>query len=857
MAAVSLRTPASRTGTPSIPSPHPKQIISLEDWEAKAPLSDTELKSISAVQDSLKDKSLIMEGHVARYRLGSPGSGGDGTEPLRRSETPITTNGTSSREKYAIPPGRPVQTPQEFYDWFSMIERSVAHSQEAHYRDYLATLDTHLSTCQSLVEGVHSVSMDVDDMLDGWRSVESGGRSLKEACEELLDERDRVIQLAEDIGARLEYFQELEHATRMLNHPGDSLVLQSDFLNMVERVDICIDFLRAHRHYREAEIYLLRFQQCLTRAMTLIKMYFVGSLKALTSDILRRIPSKEISATAQEHLLYTRFQSVSVQVAPLIGELERRTQAHPEKLSALLAECHSAYFSARKSLLSSRLAEEIKGLDPGRSDLVELTRAGCSYLKQLCVDEFTLFRCFFNSGKEMLYAYLESLCDYLYDDLRPRILHEQRLSVLCNVCKVLQALMVLDVSEIDSSSDEEDEYEGNGSSGRQDNQTLGKLHISHMLQSVLQDAQTRLLFKAQNVIQAEIRYYVPKPEDLDHPQKLQDAFGQSHRNDETSREDGSPFSRLSSFEERGTWYTPLQTMTTILTQLHEFIQPSIFNDIAEEAIGLCRVNLITAASMIATRTSPPEELDAQLFLIRHLLVLKEMIGVLNLGNRSLDGTFELRHVAEALRDMLRSSNFIPYAFAGSSAKAQDGSTSGGVKEDVDGDLRRACEFVIQLCARTATQPIQDFMLSLDGSSMASGASKSNLSKQGEKPASATRSGALDVEEAFRATLERAVPQTAARLRLYLGNGTMGTRNETNTMKDRQSEGTDSGIVSVLLGHVQERIVDAFVAFRQAAEFLPAVETSRDGEESSSGNDSQEKRTFSSPEDIRTLLRALC
>lgn len=109
--------------------------------------------------------------------------------------------------------------------------------------------------------------------------------------------------------------------------------------------------------------------------MTLIKMYFVGSLKALTSDILRRIPSKEISSTAQEHLLYTRFQSVAVQVAPLIGELERRTRSHPEELSALLAECHSAYFNARKSLLSGRLAEEIKGLDPGRSDLVELVRA--------------------------------------------------------------------------------------------------------------------------------------------------------------------------------------------------------------------------------------------------------------------------------------------------------------------------------------------------------------------------------------------------------------------------------------------------------------------------------------------------
>ena len=197
--------------------------------------------------------------------------------------------------------------------------------------------------------------------------------------------------MAEDLSARLEYFQELEHATRMLNHPGEALVLQSDFLDMVERVDICIEFLRTHvsysfivlnhaalkglqRHYREAEIYLLRFQQCMTRAMTLTRMYFVGSMKALTSDISRRMSEKELSQTAQMHLLYTRFQSISSQVAPLIGELERRSLAHPEELSSLLAECHSTYFQSRRTLLVGKLVEEIRGLDPGRTDLVELVR---------------------------------------------------------------------------------------------------------------------------------------------------------------------------------------------------------------------------------------------------------------------------------------------------------------------------------------------------------------------------------------------------------------------------------------------------------------------------------------------------
>ena len=102
----------------------------------------------------------------------------------------------------------------------------------------------------------------VDGMLDEWRLVEEGGKSLKGACEQLLEERvrdhlrqcmrhtdlpqDHLLSITDAIGERLGYFQELEHATRMLNHPGDSLVLQTEFLYMVERVDVCIEYLKTH-----------------------------------------------------------------------------------------------------------------------------------------------------------------------------------------------------------------------------------------------------------------------------------------------------------------------------------------------------------------------------------------------------------------------------------------------------------------------------------------------------------------------------------------------------------------------------------------------------------------------------------
>lgn len=82
--------------------------------------------------------------------------------------------------------------------------------------------------------------------------------------------------------------------------------------------------------------------------------------------------------------------------------------------------------------------------------------------------------------------------------------------------------MVLDVSLPDETSSDEDIDELNIDLDlpKKKPKGLGKLHISHLLQMVLQDAQTRLFFKAQSVIQAEIRYYVPKQEDLAYPEIL-------------------------------------------------------------------------------------------------------------------------------------------------------------------------------------------------------------------------------------------------------------------------------------------------------------------------------------------------
>lgn len=50
--------------------------------------------------------------------------------------------------------------------------------------------------------------------------------------------------------------------------------------------------LYLQRDYREAQIYLMRFQQCMTRAMTLIKMYFVSALRTLSAEVQKKMTEK-------------------------------------------------------------------------------------------------------------------------------------------------------------------------------------------------------------------------------------------------------------------------------------------------------------------------------------------------------------------------------------------------------------------------------------------------------------------------------------------------------------------------------------------------------------------------------------
>ena len=144
------------------------------------------------------------------------------------------------------------------------------------------------------------------------------------------------MEMTEAIGQRLQYFQELESATRMLNHPGESLVLQVDFLYMVERVDLCIEYFK--QHVRTSP---LEFIRVLTSAPT-EEFPRVGSVSPAIpamydasndpdKDVLRRVCQSPYDRHISEALRKGCFRDSPA--APTLHEVHVR----------IIATCSSAW----------------------------------------------------------------------------------------------------------------------------------------------------------------------------------------------------------------------------------------------------------------------------------------------------------------------------------------------------------------------------------------------------------------------------------------------------------------------------------------------------------------------------------
>jgi len=246
----------------------------------------------------------------------------------------------------------------------------------------------------------------------------------------------------------------------------------------------------------------------MTRGLTLVRVHFVGGLREIASDVSKRIADKQLNDTTMSALLYAKFRVGASELKEVAQEIRKRSVssagAEPgaeAEYQSLMNELYTSYSATRGRLvipLSRKKIGEIAVAPSTSKELVAFARSSIGYIRGVCSDEYELWREWFE-GEDGLYDFLESVCEPLYDHLRPRIIHENQLLKLCELCTLIQTRYMRDPDE------EIEEVETN------------QLEFSILIQPALEDAQTRLVFLAQAIVRDDIERYKPKADVLDYP----------------------------------------------------------------------------------------------------------------------------------------------------------------------------------------------------------------------------------------------------------------------------------------------------------------------------------------------------
>lgn len=240
----------------------------------------------------------------------------------------------------------------------------------------------------------------------------------------------------------------------------------------------------------------------------MIRVNFVSAIRDISAEVSRRIADKQLNDTTMSALLYAKFRVGAAELKEVGLEIQKRAvpaldaeQGQEPEYQSLMTELHTSFAAARGRLILPLIHKKLLEISQAPStskDLVSFARASISYIRGICLDEFELWNEWFH-GQNGLYDFLESICEPLFDYLRPRIIHESRLTKLCQLCTLIQTRYMRDAEEEPEAPDP------------------NQLDFAFLIQPAVEDTQTRLLFRTQAILRDEIEYYKPKPEDLDYP----------------------------------------------------------------------------------------------------------------------------------------------------------------------------------------------------------------------------------------------------------------------------------------------------------------------------------------------------
>lgn len=549
------------------------------------------------------------------------------------------------------------------YNYNCMIDEHHINSINNLHDDFILNFE---NNCSLNIESINELITENSQILNNLNSlifqydkISKGTLEFANQSTNLIIKQQNFESTINEIGQLLSIFLPLESITKDLSRPGNYLIKKQKFKDILTQLDNSISFLDKNPEFKQSDFYKIKFRQCLTRCLTLIRNYLIDNLKTLLDKIAKNLSTQKISTNDNlnyDILIYNEFSNFveadesNNNFSNLINEIIARIPNHVE-YKGLLDDVLQQFFKIRLSLLSNYIWENInsENLTKDNNDIVQFCQNNISFFKKVLEKEFILFKKFFNYNtlptnqkqylKFELYEYFKNLIDPLYDLIRQKIIRENNISNLCQLTILLQKYYEFE-------DDGSDIQSINSNSVIDSSNSI--MNYGELFEPILSDVQSRIIFRIQIYVDEKLIKYKPKPEDLQ--------IG--HRKKSTNNSEVNPSSLDVDFEENlfPHLYLPLGKALSILSKIYELINSVVFDDLAHYIVHSCIYILRDGAYKLAI--THLGTLDANLFYLKNLIILQNQLNNFDIQYVRTETTLDFTSGINEIYQIIRNGEFI-------------------------------------------------------------------------------------------------------------------------------------------------------------------------------------------------------